>query len=238
MQHTSLFGARGGVRPAPRRGCINQTYSLRAGHRLPTPSRPAQQLCRASAEVIGGLDSLRGEPGQGWCMTACPPHWEPLQNTAAARCHSYYSRPVAERRALEQPARRSRHVAAAQTATCCRPPTATAQEGAPAGVAASATAIPTQLNTIPHSRETRRFFYGEVADAVQQALSEGAQRVAVRWAGRGQPRLYRGLADAAHRSSRRLLARSDACNEEGGAGRALEGQCLHEGQCSHQRPGG
>lgn len=40
--------------------------------------------------------------------------------------------------------------------------------------------IPTQLNTIPHSREARRHFYGEVSAAVAAALAAGERRIRVR----------------------------------------------------------
>lgn len=40
--------------------------------------------------------------------------------------------------------------------------------------------LPTKLNTIPHPRETRQFFYAEVASAVQAALAAGRKRISVR----------------------------------------------------------
>jgi adenylate kinase len=40
--------------------------------------------------------------------------------------------------------------------------------------------VPARLNTIPHSRETRRHFYAEAAAAVGRALAAGETRVAVR----------------------------------------------------------
>ncbi|KAK9806973.1 hypothetical protein WJX72_009126 [[Myrmecia] bisecta] len=40
--------------------------------------------------------------------------------------------------------------------------------------------VPTHLNNIPHSRETRRFFYKEVCQAVQRAVAAGELRMKVR----------------------------------------------------------
>lgn len=38
-------------------------------------------------------------------------------------------------------------------------------------------AIPTNLNTIPHARETRKWFYSDLTSAVMRALDAGETRV-------------------------------------------------------------
>lgn len=49
-----------------------------------------------------------------------------------------------------------------------------------AAAAVAATPIPTQLNTIPHTREIRRYFYSEATEAVRKALEAGLKRLSIR----------------------------------------------------------
>ncbi len=50
-----------------------------------------------------------------------------------------------------------------------------------AAAAATASPIPTRLNTIPHERETRRHFYQEATASIMKAIDAGETRVLARW---------------------------------------------------------
>ncbi len=90
----------------------------------------------------------------------------------AAACRQHATRPRSQAFAASQAApvaRQTRIVASASSSTAV----STVEAG-------SSLRIPTNLNTIPHARETRRWFYSDLTAGVMRALEAGETRVIAR----------------------------------------------------------
>lgn len=109
-----------------------------------------------------------------------------MKAPAAAHAHGVTAalpaRPAAACR--QRPPQRSQASAAQQAAPgrCHALIAASAGSGAAVSTveAAATVKVPTNLNTIPHARETRKWFYSDLTSAVMRALEAGETRVIAR----------------------------------------------------------
>jgi hypothetical protein len=142
------------------------SISLSRSLQLGSAQQKAIQLCRASICIRSNMQAAI-------VSTAAAP---PIAGRTGAWKHQ---RPVACRRTGTQ--RQVKHCQQVYVRAAAGADNKTAANGNGNGNGAVArVAIPTRLNTIPHERTTRQFFYQQTTAGILKAVAAGETRISAR----------------------------------------------------------